>query len=98
MTRRAIIAEAIHEANTIAYKRATPSADYDELVDKALKGDKKIDFNSYELPLEDFLEIEDQIAEKYKLSKYEKRIFNFHFYLGHSPRTAPSKEVRDFKL
>jgi len=71
------------------YKVATPSVDFNDLVDKApinKYGQKEIEFNSYEVDGELFDKILNQICKKFKLNLSEKKIFMFECYLGASPK------------
>lgn len=72
------------------YRNATPSANFDELLEKAEvdnDGRKVIDYNSYYLDDEVYHQIVNKYKSKIK-SKYEKQVFNFQMYLGCGPRTS----------
>jgi hypothetical protein len=71
------------------YKVATPSVDFNDLVDKApinKYGQKEIEFNSYEVDVELFDKIVQQTCKKFKLNLREKKMFMFEAYLGASPK------------
>jgi hypothetical protein len=71
------------------YKVATPSVDFNDLVDKApinKYGQKEIEFNSYEVDGELFDKIVNQICKKFKLNLSEQKFFMFECYLGTSPK------------
>jgi hypothetical protein len=91
MTRRKKLEKAYHECMVRLYKEATPSADFDKLVEEAPLnnlGQKVIDFDSYELDSKTFDKIVEETIEKYKLtSKFDLSSFRFTVYLGASPRT-----------
>lgn len=71
------------------YKVATPSADFNDLVDKApinKYGQKEIEFNSYEVDGELFDKILHETCKQFKLNLREKKMFMFEAYLGASPK------------
>ena len=76
------------------YKQATPSADFDELVENATlneRGEKVIPFNDYEIEREKMDEIYKRMTSRKEsgmiLSEWEKRSVSFQVYLGCSPKT-----------
>ena len=78
----------LEEMYTEAYKQATPSADYNELIKNAnydYLGRKVIDYNAYYLPSDDLDRIFDEVCSRYKLNKIEIEALKFEYYLGSSP-------------
>lgn len=78
------------------YKAATPSADFDELLENAPineHGQKEIDFNSYEVHGELFDKIVHEICQKFKLNLREKKMFMFEAYLGASPKITRNENT-----
>jgi hypothetical protein len=72
------------------FKQSTPSADFDELLDKAELnefGQKVIDFMSYELEEEKFEEILTSTIKSNKLNEYDAKRVSVNVYLGCSPKT-----------
>lgn len=67
-----------------AYRIATPSADFDELI---RTGEAKQDqfYNHYKLSEKRQQNILEKIFKKYRLTKYEKRKISEAFYMGCSP-------------
>lgn len=77
---------ALHEA----YKLAEPSADFDTLVENAeimLDGKKNIHFENYFLDEDIEENILNEVAKKYKLSKYMKGQLHIAYCLGCNPAT-----------
>jgi hypothetical protein len=72
-----------------AYKAATPSADFDELVENAkiVNGKKEIDYMSYELEEEIQEQIAKDIFKEFRIHKYRRDAFNMEFHLGCGPKT-----------
>lgn len=72
-----------------AYKAATPSADFDELVAnaKVVDGRKEIDYMSYELEDEIQQQIAKDIFKEFRIPKFKQRAFNIEFHLGCGPKT-----------
>ena len=71
------------------YTVATPSVDFNDLVDKApvnKYGQKEIEFNSYEVDGDLFDKILHETCKKFKLNIREKKMFMFEAYLGASPK------------
>lgn len=72
------------------YKAATPSANFDELVENATindRGEKVIDFNAYEIEEEVQNKIIKDIFKQYRVPLYRRKAFEFEFHLGCGPRT-----------
>lgn len=87
---RSKIEKALLEAYVLAYKNATPSADFMQLMDNAKidkDGRKIIDYDAYFCENEVLKEIVENIIRKYKLNEREIKILNFNFWLGCSPRS-----------
>lgn len=79
---------ALHEAYVQAYKLAEPSADFDYLVDTAeimSDGKKNIHFENYFLDDKIAENILEEVAKKYKLSKFMKNQLSIAYHLGCSP-------------
>jgi len=71
------------------YKNSTPSADFQELMDKAElnnRGQKIINFNDYEIHPDDFDLILENTLKKHKISKTIQQTFKNTIYLGCSPK------------
>ena len=71
------------------YKNSTPSADFQELMDKAElnnRGQKIINFNDYEIHPNDFDLILENTLKKHKISKTIQQTFKNTIYLGCSPK------------
>lgn len=73
------------------YKHATPSADFEKLLEEAPlneRGEKVIDFNSYEIEEDKMKEIVESVIKKYKITnnRQQSKIY-FNVYLGASPKT-----------
>lgn len=84
--------EILHEYYLEVYRRATPSADYDELVRNATineRGDKTIDMDAYVLSEEVMSDIVADYIKRYKLKHQYLKTFNFHAWLGPVPRSNP---------
>lgn len=78
------------------YKVATPSVDFNDLVDKApinKYGQKEIAFNSYEVDGELFDKIVHETCKKFKLNFREEKMFMFEAYLGASPKTQRNENT-----
>jgi hypothetical protein len=73
------------ETYKILYKKATPSADFGELMRKGITR-KRDWFLEYYLDQKIQDEIIKSAIKKYKLDKSEQRKFKFEMYLGCSPR------------
>jgi len=80
---------AIMECYCALYKESTPSADFKELIENANineKGEKEIDFRSYEIDQEKYKDIVDSIIKKYKFKGYTIQQFKNTIALGCSPK------------
>lgn len=72
-----------------AYLKSTPSTSYDLLVENAFvddKGEKHIDYNSCSIDNELFDKIIDFYIKKYKMNKFDAKMFHNSAYLGPSPK------------
>ena len=77
------------------YKAATPSADFDELLENATineRGQKEIDYNAYEIDDEIMEQIIKDIFKQYGVPVYRRKAFNFEFHLGCGPKTKLNRE------
>lgn len=77
------------------YKAATPSADFDELVENAKindRGQKEIDYNAYEIEEEILEQIIKDIFKQYRIPVYRRKAFTFEFHLGCGPKTRLNRE------
>jgi hypothetical protein len=83
--------KALHEVFQQAYLRATPSADFDKLLEEAFiddKGMKHIDYDAYVLDNSIADEIIQEVYKKYKItSKLDKQFISYNYHLGASPRS-----------
>ena len=81
----------IYDIYREAYKKATPSADFDELVKKSPRtkeGVKKIPFNDYSIEESVLDDIIERNIKNNKLNKLEGRGIKTSIYLGCSPKFA----------
>jgi hypothetical protein len=81
---------AIMECYRRLYKHATPSADFDTLLENATideQGLKHIPYLDYELEDTEFERIISEVIKEYKIPKRERRGFEIGMYLGCSPKT-----------
>jgi len=81
--------EAIRECYRKLYKASTPSADFDELINKAPideNGQKVIDFMAHEICEHEFSQIVDEVIKKYKIKTRRVTPFKNSIYLGCSPK------------
>lgn len=81
--------QAIMECYTLLYKESTPSANFEELVENANineRGQKVIDFNSYEIDEELYKSIVESVIKKYKFKNYKVQQFKNTIALGCSPK------------
>ena len=74
-----------------AYKAATPSADFDKLVEEApiVDGRKMVDYMAYELEEEIQEQIAKDIFKEFRVPVYKRKAFNVEFHLGCGPKTKP---------
>lgn len=81
----------IKEMYTLLYKNATPSVDFNTLLENAQTKTighqikKVIPFDDYYLSDEDYEKIIKQLSKKYKLNKKEIEGLRFEAYLGATP-------------
>ncbi len=89
--------KALWEYYRRAYKAATPSADFDELVAnaKVVNGRKEIDYMSYELEEEVQEQIAKDIFKDFRIPKYRRKAFTFEFHLGCGPKTKPKVDWKE---
>jgi hypothetical protein len=78
------------------YKKATPSANFKELM-KTGEAKKDRFYMNYYLPKEMLDKIFDDVCKKYKASKREKYILKMNVYLGCSPTSVPPKKRKTLK-
>jgi hypothetical protein len=72
------------------YKKATPSADFDELVANAPlneRGQKVVDYNAYKLDRFTYEDIVEKHIKRNKLKTFEAKGFRIEMYLGCGPTT-----------
>ena len=80
--------KAIMECYVELFKQSNPSADFEQLVENAdinERGQKVIDFMSYEIEEKLYVEIVDSIIKKYKFKGYKVQAFKNTIALGCSP-------------
>ena len=78
------------------YKAATPSVNFDELVENATindRGEKVIDYNAYEIEEGVQEQIIKDIFKQYRIPLYRRKAFQFEFHLGCGPKTK--REILD---
>tara|TARA_R110000764_G_scaffold71405_2_gene147156 strand:+ start:993 stop:1271 length:279 start_codon:yes stop_codon:yes gene_type:complete len=80
--------KAIDECYRRLYKAATPSADFDLLVENATIDDmcKHIPFLDYELEEDKFESIIEDVIKEFKISSMRKGPFRVSIMLGCSPK------------
>ena len=88
------VEEAIMETYRRMYKEATPSADFDELI-RTGEAKKPNFFMKYYLPDERQAEIIEEVAKKYRLSRWEREILQTQVYLGCAPTSVRREEGKD---
>lgn len=84
----------LHEYYVEVYRKATPPADYDELVKNAVideHGQENIDMDSYVLSEDVMSKIAESYIKKYKLKGIWLETFNFYAWLGPVPRSKPKE-------
>jgi hypothetical protein len=77
------------ECYTRLFKAASPSADFGKMLENAKtnsNGEKTIPFMDHGITQKDEEAILDEIAKKYKLTKFEKSIISNTVILGCSPK------------
>lgn len=102
MGRKEKIKKLVHSIYKELYLQATPSVDFDELVEEAKKnpdekGLIKIPFEDYYLDNVKLSEIVEQKLKEsaLKLSTYEKDCIRHEIYLGSSPSSSRKKDKLD---
>lgn len=87
--------KAVHYCYCELFKNATPSADFEELLENAEINDfgqKEIPFNDYEIEEEKLDKIIEESIKKFNLKpKYKKQLFRNTIHLGCAPRTKKQK-------
>lgn len=81
--------KAMWQCYRLLYENSNPSANFDELVENAElneRGQKVIDFDSYEIEEEKFYEIMDGVLKENKIKGYRAQAFRNSILLGCSPR------------
>ena len=89
-TRSQMLQDAVLDCYRELYKKATPSADFDELVANAPlnnEGKKVIDYNAYKLDRFTYEDIVEKHIKKNKLKGPIARGFSIEMYLGCGPTT-----------
>jgi hypothetical protein len=84
-----ILEKALLECYIELYKNSEPPADFKQLMETDVvndRGEKVIDFNSYEIDSNKFEVIFEDICKKYKIKDYNKRCLSTNVYLGCSPK------------
>lgn len=91
--------DAIMECYRRLYANSTPSADFDQLFEEAEInefGQKKIDFNSYEIEQKTFEQILNDIVKEYKIKyKWRQQAFKNTITLGVSPKFKIDKKNKN---
>lgn len=80
----------LHELYRRAFAASTPKGDFDLLLENATTnqwGQKEIPYMDYECESEVLEEIFNSVMEEFKVPVSRRNAFNFHFYLGCSPKT-----------
>jgi hypothetical protein len=93
-TKYKMFKDGILECYRELYRKATPSADFDELVENAPldeHGRKVIDFNSYKLDRFTYEDIVEKHIKRNKLKGQMARSFSIEMYLG----CGPSSKIDD---
>jgi hypothetical protein len=73
-----------------AFKKSTPSADFDKLLENATinkRGEKEIPFMDYECEHEVLEDIFNETLKKFKVPKYRHDSFKISYWLGPIPKT-----------
>jgi hypothetical protein len=95
LRRKKQLKKLLYDCYTELYKKATPSANFDELVENAPineRGEKVIDFSAYILDFDISIKIIEKYIKKGKLTFYEERCFRFEMFLGPVPVTIRKEE------
>ena len=80
---------AIHKCYVELFKHSTPSTDFDLLVENANvndRGQKEIDFMSYEIDEEKYDQIVESTIKEFKIESWKKQQFKNTIALGSSPK------------
>jgi hypothetical protein len=80
----------LHELYRRAFEASTPKGDFDQLLENATTnqwGQKEIPYMDYECEGEVLEEIFNSTMKEFKVPVWKRKAFNFHFYLGCSPKT-----------
>ncbi len=89
-TRSQMLFDAAMDCYRELYKKATPSADFDELVANAPlneRGQKVVDYNAYKLDRFTYEDIVEKHIKRNKLKTFEAKGFRIEMYLGCGPTT-----------
>lgn len=81
---------ALAECYRRLFKQSTPSADFDELCEKATideQGRKHIPFRDYELEEDKFGKIIMEVIKEFKIKSSRRQAFTTTILLGCSPKT-----------
>jgi len=81
--------KAIHKCYVELFKHSTPSGDFDLLVENAEindRGQKVIDFMSYEIDEEKYDQIVESVIKEFKIRSWKKQRFKNTIALGCSPK------------
>jgi len=90
--------QAIMECYKLLFKASTPSADFEELFENAEineRGQKVIDFMSYEIDKKEYDLIIKSVIKKYKFKRYKAQQFKTTIALGCSPRFTKTKKINE---
>lgn len=85
--------KAMWECYRLLYENSNPQANFDELVENAEfneRGQKVIDFDSYEIEEEKFYEIMEVVLIANKIKGYRAQAFRNSVLLGCSPKFKKS--------
>lgn len=85
--------KAMWECYRLLYENSNPQANFDELVENAEfneRGQKVIDFDSYEIEEGKFFEIMDDVIKRNKIKGYRAQAFSNSVLLGCSPKFKKS--------
>jgi len=90
--RKQVLLDAIMDCYRKMFLASTPSADFDELMEKAPvneRGQKDIPYMDYELESEEYDKIMDQFLsdKKLKMTALERKAFSQAVNLGCAPKT-----------
>ena len=74
------------------YRQATPSADFDQLIQEGVTMQPNW-FMNYYLPLEKQEEIVDKFCKQHRCDRYETQIIRQEIFLGCSPTSVKKEKV-----